>query len=206
MNLQTQGDGCLQNLSKTKEEEKMNDRVVSKSKWNLAVAAGALLGVGLAAVPGAFAGPGSKIATATSVKVVAHLQVPTGDATHMQVVKQGRKQYLYVKAADPSQAVVVDVTKAGDPRLVDAAKLAGTDLTAASAESASDAPEILRLLNTSNWWNSSNGHQFSSAARFVADDRHGLIYVVDGEGLWIVKTHNSVKGWDADIDPSTYGG
>ena len=184
----------------------MNDRVVSKSKWNLAVAAGALLGVGLAAVPGAFAGPGSKIATATSVKVVAHLQVATGDATHMQVVKQGRKQYLYVKAADPSQAVVVDVTKAGDPRLVDAARLAGTDMKAASAESASNAPEILRLLNTSNWWNSSNGHQFSSAARFVADDRHGLIYVVDGEGLWIVKTHNPAKGWDADIDSSTYGG
>jgi hypothetical protein len=189
-----------------KEERIMNDKVMSQSKWNLAVAAGALLALGLGVVPEAFAGPGSKIATATSVKVVAHLQVATGDATRLQVVKQGRRQYLYVKAADPRQTVVVDVTKAGDPRWVDAARLAGTDMTAASAESTSDAPEILRLLNTSNSSNSSNGHQFSSAARFVADERHGLIYVLDGEGLWIVKTHNPVKGWDADIDSSTYGG
>jgi hypothetical protein len=189
-----------------KEEGNMNDKVMSQSKWNLAVAAGALFALGLAVVPEAFAGPGSKIATATSVKVVAHLQMATGDATRLQVVKQGRRQYLYVKAADPRQTVVVDVTKAGDPRWVDAARLAGTDMTAASAESTSDAPEILRLLNTSNSSNSSNGHQFSSAARFVADERNGLIYVVDGEGLWIVKTHNPVKGWDADMDSSTYGG
>jgi hypothetical protein len=193
-------------LNLKKGEKKMNTNVTGNSKWSLAVAAGALFAVGLAVAPGASAEPASKIATATYVKVVAHLQVASGEATRMQVVKQGKRKYLYFKAADPSQAVVVDVTKAGEPRLVDASKLAGVDLTAASAESAADAPEVMRLLNTSGSSNSTNGHQFSSAARFVADEKHGVIYVVDGEGLWIMKTHNPVKNWDGVVDSSLYGG
>jgi hypothetical protein len=181
----------------------MTKEPVGKSNWKVARAAGALLAVSLAVVPGAFGEPASKITSAKYVNVVAHLQVTSGAATRMQVVKQNKKQYLAIGAGDSSRLIVVDVTKAGEPRLADASALSGANLSLASAESTADAPEILALLNTTNSSNSGIEHQFTSSARFVADDRHGMIYVLDGDGLWIVKTHQPAT--DPTAEWSIYG-
>ena len=168
----------------------MSEDQISKSKWNLKMVAGALLAIGLATVPGAFAGSHSKITSAKSANLVSHLAITSGAATRLQVVKQHKRQYLTIAGGDSSQLIVVDVTKPGQARVVEASSVVGANATTQIAESTADAPEILALLNASNAATSTGAHQFTGSARFLADEKRGLIYVLDGEGLWIVKVQN----------------
>ena len=181
----------------------MNKSLYGKSMGNLKLVPAAMLAVGVAMVPVAFAGSHSKITSAKSVRVVSHLAITSSSPPRLQIVKQHKRRYLTIADSDASNLVVVDITKPGQARVVDPATATGANPVADVAESAADAPEILTLLNTSDPAESLISHQFTSSARFLADERRGLIYVVDGEGLWIVKTqrHESNTG-DSNTDYS----
>ena len=166
----------------------MNKCLFGKSKENFKLVAAAVLAVGLAMVPVAFAGSHSKITSAKSVGIVSHLAITSSSSPRLRIVKQHKRRYLAIADSDAANLVVVDVTKPGQARVVDPAAATGANPVADVTKSAADAPEILTLLNTSKPTESLISHQFTSSARFLADEKRGLIYVVDGEGLWIVMT------------------
>jgi len=169
-------------------------------KSNVSKVAGLILAVGLVVAPAALANSQSKIASADYVKVLSHVDIPTGPATRMQVVEQNKRQYLYIATNNSSQPVVLDVTKPGRTSTVEPAQLAGANLATAVAQSTADAPEILALLNADAQVPTRVTHKFSSSARFVEDDKRGLIYVADNDGLWIVKAEKAFDYHQALID------
>ncbi|HXZ14275.1 MAG TPA: hypothetical protein VEG64_17950 [Candidatus Sulfotelmatobacter sp.] len=153
--------------------------------------AGAVLAAGMAIAPAAMANGPSKPARSESVKVLAHLEIAGGPATRVQLVKQNKTQLLYIATSDSSRLVIVDVTKPRKAHIVEPAKLAAANLASAPAETSGDAPQVPSLLNASVS-GATAGHEFSKSARFLEDEKRGLIYVVDAGGLWIERVQTAI--------------
>jgi len=152
---------------------------------------GAILAAGMAIAPGAMAKGQSKLGRANSVRVISHLEISGGRATRLQLVRQRKHQFLYITTSESSQPVVVDVTKPGKAHIVEPAQAAGANTATASNEVAENALETLPLLNA-NGPDAVGGHEFSKAARFLGDEKRGLIYVVDNDGLWIARVQTAI--------------
>ncbi len=153
--------------------------------------AGVVLAAGMAIAPAAMANGQSKFEGANSVKVISHVEIAGGPATRLQLVQQNKTQLLYIATSDSSRLVIVDVTKPGKAHIVEPAKLAGANLASAPAETTGDAPEVLSLLNASVQ-GAAASHEFSKSARFLEDEKRGLIYVVDSDGLWIARAQTAI--------------
>jgi hypothetical protein len=156
---------------------------------NLRRAAIAIVAIGIAAAPAVYAKPKPKATADSPANLVAHIDVSGGPTTRMLLVKKDKKQYLLLGLDSSSRVAIFDVSEPDQPRSVDtSAGVAGkptAELTvladtlalfgASEVESpASAEPKEIRNL--------------SGVTAFVKDKAHGLIYVTNGGGLWIVKT------------------
>ncbi|MGB6679324.1 MAG: hypothetical protein WBE44_21685 [Terriglobales bacterium] len=148
-------------------------------------------------------------------KVVAHLPL-SGGVRQMFLQQEGRKQYLYVQQSSQQGFTVFDVTKAAKPKTVSYVpqeKLtmvgsglaiaenpenranAGDSHLAGSAEGTRGggaiAPESVRVLDTSDPAHVRTVQTFNGVRSVVPDDARNLIYVANGDGIWIL-SHKQV--------------
>jgi hypothetical protein len=196
-------------------QDRMRDRAIK----SVARAAVAFIALGIAAAPSMFAKPKEKKALASNLGVIAHVQLDGGAATHMVLMEKNGKEYLYLGVASSSGVCVFDVTTPAAPRKLERFAEAGgaqaTDfqlvgdtlaVSSRSGEALSGSPDSasrsVTILNMTNPTDPQSIQTFAGVTSVVADNARGLIYLSNGEGLWIVQAKQIQK---ADA-VSLYGG
>jgi hypothetical protein len=196
-------------------QDRMRDRAIK----SVARAAVAFIALGISAAPSMFAKPKEKKALASNLGVIAHVQLDGGAATHMVLMEKNGKEYLYLGVASSSGVCVFDVTTPAAPRKLERFAEAGgaqaTDfqlvgdtlaVSSRSGEALSGSPDSasrsVTILNMTNPTDPQSIQTFAGVTSVVADNARGLIYLSNGEGLWIVQAKQIQK---ADA-VSLYGG
>jgi hypothetical protein len=183
----------------------MNANTSSKLSKGLYRAAIAVAAIGIAAAAASVqAKPNPNKGDDKPANIVAHVQLPGGPVTRMLLVKKEGKEYLLVGLNSTASVAVFDVSNPDRPRAID------TNSSASGAPSAEVkvVADTLTLFGssdagTSSAANSKDMRSFSGVTASMKDKARGLIYVTNGDGLWIVKTKQKVEE-EAIVD--NYGG
>ena len=172
-----------------KEKDAMSKNVSSRCSEALRRAAIAIVATGIAATPSVHAKSNSKTTAGNPANVVAHVELSGGPATRMLLVEKNGKEYLLLGLNSSSHVAILDVSEPGQPRTMDS--VAGA--TGAPATELRVVAETLRLFATSEAESAAAAgpkeiRNLSGVTAYVKDKAHGLIYVTNGDGLWILKT------------------
>lgn len=150
--------------------------------------------------------------TSEQVKVVGHLALNGQPARRMVLQQEGRKDYLYVRQPSQQGMTVVDVTKPARPKVVDhipqqnmtmidsriaiaetpeSSTAAGFSHLAGNIEGARggrnvSVPESVRVLDESDPAHPHTVRTFHGVTDIVEDNARQLIYVANGDGIWIL--------------------
>lgn len=143
----------------------------------------------------------SKSATRDKIAVVGHLVLP-GSAVR-QIFMQEGKGKRYVLLQQNVHFTVVDVSDPKNPIIVERVASEGklTDVGAGLAISVqSDQPgqaivptQTIRLVDLSDPKHPRTVKNFTGVTSIYSDDARQLIYVTNGEGLWIVKQYETFR-------------
>jgi hypothetical protein len=124
----------------------------------------------------------------------------------MLLQKEKGKQYLYVQQAAKQGFMVVDVSKPEEPSLLkrtaesnqatagnlqvmspDVAIAEAPEKTSATLTSNSHPTETVRVLDLSDPANPKTLETFNKVTSVLPDGGHGLIYLTNNDGLWILR-------------------
>jgi hypothetical protein len=138
--------------------------------------------------------------------VIAHLALPQATGSQMLLQKENSKQYLYVQQATKQGFMIVDVSKPERPNLLkrtaesnqstagnlemvspDVAIAEAPEKTPATLASSSRPTETVRVLDLSDPRNPKTLETFNKVTSLLPDGSHGLIYLTNNEGLWILR-------------------
>jgi len=180
---------------------KLLSKAVAKSH---ARAGFALLTLFAALAPSAFATDKPAKPQEVPATVVGHLPLPSSPGNQMFLQKKGGKQYLYIQQASRQGYMIVDVTKANEPILLDRTapanqatkgnlEMVGPDV--ALAESPGKSPgtvssvarpaESVKVLDMSDPAKPKTLQTFEGVTSILPDN--GRIYLSNDEGLWILR-------------------
>ncbi len=149
--------------------------------------------------------PASK-ATDVPATVIAHLPLPQATGNQMLLQKEKGKQYLYVQQASKQGFMIVDVSKPDEPSLLkrtaeasqatagnlqvvspDVAIAEAPEKTPTTLTSNSHPTETVRVLDLSDPSNPKTLETFTKVTSLLPDGGHGLIYLTNNDGLWILR-------------------
>jgi len=138
--------------------------------------------------------------------VIAHLPLPQATGNQMLLQKENGKNYLYVQQALKQGFMIVDVTKPDRPNLLkrtaessqatagnmemvspDVAIAEAPEKTPATLSSSNHPTETVRLLDLSDPRNPKTLETFNKVTSLLPDARHGLIYLTNDDGLWVLR-------------------
>lgn len=141
-----------------------------------------------------------------AASVVAHVPLPSASGNQMLLQRKGSKQYLYVQEASKQGFMIVDVTKPNHPNVLKQTasvsqttagnlEMVGPDLAlaetaekhAGAAGSAQHPAESVRVLDMSNPASPKTLQTFDGVTGLLTDSSRDLIYIANGDGLWILK-------------------
>jgi hypothetical protein len=202
----------------------LQDEMSGRAIKSVSRAAVAVLALGIAAAPSMFAKAKEKKSAVSNLGVIAHVQLDGGSATHMVLMEKNGKEYLYLGLASSSGFCVFDVTTPAAPRKLERFAGAGGAQAAdfqlvgdtlavsshsgeATSGSSDSASRLTTILNMTDPTNPQSIQTFAGVTSVVADNARGLIYLSNGEGLWIVqarqlrKTKTDDKYLNADVGP-----
>jgi hypothetical protein len=150
----------------------------------------------------------------TDVKVIAHVPLSGASLQKMFLEQVGRREYLYLQQASNQGFTVIDVSKPAKPKFVahvpqqnltlvasglaiaeapgsTAAGTPAADENAEGARGGGSAPQQIRVLDVSNPAHPRTVQNFRGVTSILPDGARGLIYVANGEGIWIL-SHQQV--------------
>jgi hypothetical protein len=138
--------------------------------------------------------------------VIAHLPLPQATGSQMLLQKENGKQYLYVQQAAKQGFMVVDVTHPEKPSLLkrtaesnqatsgnlemvspNVAIAEAPEKTPTTLTSNSHPTETVRVLDLSDPRNPKTLETFNKVTGLLPDGGHGLVYLTNNEGLWILR-------------------
>jgi hypothetical protein len=144
--------------------------------------------------------------TEVPATVIAHLPLPQATGSQMLLQKDNSKQYLYVQQAGKQGFMIVDVSKPDRPSLLkrtaesnqstagnlqmvspDVAIAEAPEKTPTTLTSNSHPTETVRVLDLSDPRNPKTLETFTKVTGLLPDGGHGLIYLTNNEGLWILR-------------------
>src|ERR1700691_1475283 len=142
--------------------------------------------------------------------VIAHLPLPQATGSQMLLQKEDSKQYLYVQQAAKQGFMIVDVSKPEQPSLLkrtaesnqattgnlqivspDVAIAEAPEKTPTTLASSNHPTETVRVLDLSDPRNPKTLETFNKVTSLLPDGRHGLIYLTNNDGLWILRYNRS---------------
>jgi hypothetical protein len=160
----------------------------------------------LALVPLATAKDQTPKPTDVPATVIAHLPLPQSTGSQMLLQKENGKNYLYVQQASKQGFMIVDVTKPDKPNLLkrtaesnqatagnlemvtpDVAIAAAPEKTPSTLTSSNHPTETIRILDLTDPHNPKTLQQFDGVTSVLPDGGHGLIYLTNNEGLWVLR-------------------
>jgi len=138
--------------------------------------------------------------------VIAHLALPQSTGTQMLLQRENGKDYLYVQQASQQGFMVVDVTRPEKPNLLKrtaepnqatAGNLEMVTPNVAIAQSPEKTPttltstnhptETVRVLDLADPRKPKTLQEFAGVTSLLPDGGHGLIYLTNTEGLWVLR-------------------
>jgi hypothetical protein len=175
------------------------------------LAAGTLL-----SIPGAVASDSASHSSYLPAKVIAHLPL-SGGARQMFSQQEGDRQFLYVQQSPQQGVTVIDITKPERPKIVNQAPLenltlvsfglalsetpensatVGTSIATENAEDprGSGVLETVRVLDVSDPAHPRTVRNFDGVTSVLQDSARNLLFVADGDGVWIVLHQQVVHG------------
>ncbi len=144
--------------------------------------------------------------TNVPASVIAHLPLPQATGSQMFLQKDNGKSYLYVQQASKQGFMIVDVTKPDIPSLLKhsaevskatagSLEMVSPDIAIAAAPekkpttlaSSNHATQNVRVLDLSDPRNPKTLEEFNGVTSVLPDGGHGLIYLTNNEGLWVLR-------------------
>ncbi|MFZ0285006.1 MAG: hypothetical protein WAL32_07225 [Terriglobales bacterium] len=138
--------------------------------------------------------------------VIAHLPLPQPTGSQMLLQKENGKDYLYVQQASKQGFMIVDVSRPDRPSLLKRTaessqatagnlKMVSPDVAIAEAPekksttltSSNHPTETVRVLDLADPRNPKTLQEFTGVTSLLPDGGHGLIYLTNNEGLWILR-------------------
>ncbi|HEV8048411.1 MAG TPA: hypothetical protein VGP35_11805 [Terriglobales bacterium] len=138
--------------------------------------------------------------------VIAHLPLPQATGNQMLLQKEEGKTYLYVQQASKQGFMVVDVSKPDKPNLLkrtaessqatagnlemvspDVAIAVAPEKKPSTLTSSNHPSETVRVLDLSDPHNPKTLQEFEGVTSVLPDGGHGLIYLTNHEGLWVLR-------------------
>ena len=138
--------------------------------------------------------------------VIAHLPLPQATGNQMLLQRENTKLYLYVQQAGKQGFMVVDVSHPEKPSLLkrtaesnqstsgnlqmvspDVAIAEAPEKTPTTLTSSNRPTETVRVLDLSDPRNPKTLETFNKVTSILPDGGHGLIYLTNNEGLWILR-------------------
>lgn len=148
----------------------------------------------------------AKKPTDVPATVIAHLPLPQATGSQMFLQKENGKNYLYVQQASKQGFMVVDVTKPDKPNLLkrtaapnsatagnlemvspDVAIAQAPEKNANTITSSNHPTETVRILDLGDPRNPKTLQEFDGVTSLLPDGGHGLIYVANNQGLWVLR-------------------
>jgi len=183
-----------------------------KTIWKKGNLACAVLAIGvLFLTTRADASAGDFYPSYLQAKVIAHLPM-SGGARQMFLQQNGRKLYLYVQQPSQQGFTVVDVTKPAKPKIIShvsqenlitvssglaiaeqpqGSARVGTSPGGEGTRGGGSGPETVRVLDVTNPAHPQTVQTFTGVTNILPDDARGLIFVANGDGVWIL-SHQQV--------------
>jgi hypothetical protein len=138
--------------------------------------------------------------------VIGHLALPQATGSQMLLQKDNGKQYLYVQQAGKQGFMIVEVSNPEKPSLLkrtaesnqattgnlemvspDVAIAEAPERTPTTLTSSSRPAETVRVLDLSDPRNPKTLETFNKVTSILPDGSHGLIFLANNEGLWILR-------------------
>ena len=138
--------------------------------------------------------------------VIAHLALPQATGNQMLLQREEGKNYLYVQQASRQGFMIVDVSKPEKPNLLkrtaesnqatagnlemvspDVAIAESPEKKTGTLTSSNHSTENVRVLDLSDPHNPKTLQEFSGVTSLLPDGGHGLIYLTNSEGLWVLR-------------------
>jgi hypothetical protein len=140
------------------------------------------------------------------IKVVGHIPLTDGPVKRFFETQHYSSYYLYAEHEAGGNVTLIDVTKTSRPAvLADVAYapnsgsgslsvVAGTAalVTSEAASSTAAPPQTVRIMDFSDPRNPKVAREFTGVTAMSRDDRRGLIFVANAEGIWILQQHLAV--------------
>ncbi len=144
--------------------------------------------------------------------VIAHLPLPQATGNQMLLQKEEGKHYLYVQQAGKTGFMIVDVSNPEQPALLkrtaepnqttsgnlelvspDVAIAEAPEKTPTTLTSTSHPTETVRVLDLSDPRNPKTLATFTKVSSLLPDGAHGLIYLTNNDGLWILRYNRPAR-------------
>jgi uncharacterized membrane protein YkoI len=160
-------------------------------------------------LPSVLAGASEKVATKPTdlpATLIAHLTLPQATGNQMLLQKDNGKEYLYIQQAAKQGFMIVDVTKPERPYLMkrsaesnqvtsgnlemispDVAIAEAPERTPGTLTSNAHPTETVRVLDLTDARNPKTLETFNKVSSILPDGGHGIIYLTNNEGLWILR-------------------
>jgi hypothetical protein len=165
-----------------------------------------LAGASVLLLPGAYAKnkkpKAPPLPAQDTIAVVGHVAVTTGPVTRFLTTQHyNSSYYLYVERDGGKNVTLVDVTKASQPSVLadmsyssagesnsGIVVVAGTAaLVSTESAPAPRAPQTLRIMDFSDPQNPKVAREFAGVTAMSRDDRRGLIFIANVDGIWIMQ-------------------
>jgi hypothetical protein len=134
------------------------------------------------------------------IAVVAHLPLTGGAVTRFLTTEHYRRDYLYAEHEAGKAVTLIDVTKLNNPAVLAdmtypsgggdslVAVTGNAALVAASTSTATPAtPQTFRIMSFTDPLHPAVKQEFSGVTAMARDDKRGLIFLANAEGVWILQ-------------------
>jgi hypothetical protein len=146
-----------------------------------------------------------------AIEVVAHIPIASGPVFRFLPTEHYSSHYLYAEHSSGSSVTLIDVTRPSQPAvLAEVAYPAGgsTDnlvvvsgtaamVTSNGGPSQPQTPQTIRIFDFSDPKQPRLAKEFIGVTAISRDDRRGLIFLANGDGVWILHQN---RADDPEID------
>lgn len=138
------------------------------------------------------------------IRVLSHVVLEDGPITNFFITRHYSSSYLYAERGSGKPVMLVDVTNGAKPMVLGNMEyasnssesltlVAGTAALVASTPHAlqalPSAPQTLRIMDFSDPRNPKVAHEFTGVTAMARDDSRGLVFLADGNGIWILQQY-----------------
>jgi hypothetical protein len=139
-----------------------------------------------------------KLPPQDSIEVVAHIALTTGPVLRLLTTEHYSSYYLYAEHGAGAPVTLIDTTKANHPAVLAevAYPTTGSDSLVVVSGTAAlvttggapppPVPQTIRILDFSDPRNPKIAREFTGVTAINRDDRRGLIFLANADGVWIL--------------------